>query len=216
MSASSIETEEAALSAILHSPRAPSGDGLVLTHGAGSDRDAPLLRALGAELAERGLTVLRCNLRFRQLRPKGPPGRGDGARDRAGLVDALGEMRRRLKGRVLLGGHSYGGRQSSLLLADEPALASGLLLLSYPLHPPGKPTELRTAHFSRLTTRTLFVSGSTDPFGTLDELEAARALIPSETALIVREGAGHDLLQKRDAAQAAQTIAAAFFSFFSA
>ena len=79
---------------------------------------------------------------------------------------------------VFLGGHSYGGRQSTMLAAEDPTLVAGLLLLSYPLHPPKRPTQLRTAHFPQLQTPALFVSGSKDEFGTPAELTAALASYP--------------------------------------
>ena len=96
-------------------------------------------------------------------------------------------------GRIFLGGHSYGGRQSTLLCAAEPNLVSGLLLLSYPLHPPRKPDQLRTAHLPDLRTPCLFVHGTRDPFGSTDEFEKALALIPAKHELMSIEGAGHDL-----------------------
>jgi uncharacterized protein len=96
-------------------------------------------------------------------------------------------------GLVYLGGHSYGGRQASMLAADEPDMAAALLLLSYPLHPPEKPAQLRTQHFPRLRVPSLFVSGTKDDFGTIAEIEAAIAAIPAATRLIAIAGAGHDL-----------------------
>ncbi len=184
---------EPAVRGFLHRPASPAGAGLVLTHGAGSDCNAPLLVALGTAFAARGLTVLRCDLPYRQTRPTGPPSPGSAARDREGLRRAIELIRRISPGRILLGGLSYGGRQASMLVAEGPPLADSLLLLSYPLHPPGRPSQLRTAHFPRLRTPTLFAHGSADPFGSLDELEAARALVPAPTALIAIDGAGHGL-----------------------
>jgi predicted alpha/beta-hydrolase family hydrolase len=110
-----------------------------------------------------------------------------------GLKAAVEVMRSLVAGDVFLGGHSYGGRQASVLAADEPELARALLLLSYPLHPPGKPAMLRTAHFSRLRSPALFVHGTADPFATTDELKTAMGLIPAATKLILIDGAGHDL-----------------------
>jgi predicted alpha/beta-hydrolase family hydrolase len=94
---------------------------------------------------------------------------------------------------VLLGGQSYGGRQASLLAADEPGLAEALVLFSYPLHPPGKPERVRAEHFARIAAPCLFVHGTSDPFGSLPEVEAAIALISAPTRLIAVAGAGHDL-----------------------
>lgn len=190
-------------------------DGLVLTHGAGGDAQAPLLVALAAALEARGLAVERYDLPFRQARRKGPPRRQDAVRDRAGLTEAVQAMRGRATGRVFLGGQSYGGRQASILVAGEPGLADALLLLSYPLHPPGRRDVPRTAHFPELRTPALFVHGSVDPFGTLDEVETARRLIPARTELVPIEDAGHDLFRGR-APAVAQTIAAAFLDFIAA
>jgi predicted alpha/beta-hydrolase family hydrolase len=80
-----------------------------------------------------------------------------------------------------------------MLCSDHPGLVEGLLLLSYPLHPPRKPDQLRTQHLPKLQTPALFVEGTRDPFGTVQEMESALSLIPSNTGLLRIEGAGHDL-----------------------
>jgi len=84
-----------------------------------------------------------------------------------------------------------------MLAADEPALVAGLLLFSYPLHPPGKPDRRRTEHFPQLQMPAVFVQGTADPFGGVEEIRAALALIPAATRLIAIEGAGHDLQRGR-------------------
>ena len=190
----------------LHPAPAPAGDALVLTHGAGGNCRVPLLVALAAAFATAGVTTLRGDLPYRQARPKGPPSPARAALDRQGLKHAVLALRRLTAGRVFLGGLSYGGRQASMLAAAEPELADALLLLSYPLHPPGRATELRTAHLPDLRTPALFVHGSVDPFGALVEIEAARALIPAVTGLLPLPGAGHDLLG-RPSVDAARRIA---------
>ena len=217
----------------LHTPETSNSKALVLTHGAGSNAQAPLLIAVADAFCAAGFTVLRCDLPYRQSRPYGPPGPGDAARDRAGLKNAIAAVkrlsgapslsRRPLAGQggdsdlhtttaaadfpqrrgqssrdsIYLGGHSYGGRQSSILCAEqraeEPDLVAGLLLLSYPLHPPRKPEQQRTQHLPDLRTPTLFVQGTRDPFGTIAELEQAMKMIPGKTKLLVVEGGGHDL-----------------------
>jgi len=184
------------VSGFLHRADAPVSEALVLTHGAGGNCRAPLLVALAEALATRGISVLRCDLPFRQRRPSGPPSPASAQDDQAGLRRAAELMRSECKGRVFLGGASYGGRQASMLLAAEPAAADALLLLSYPLHPPGKPQQLRTKHLPDVRVPTLFVSGTKDPFGTIAELDAARRLIPAPTELVAIEGAGHSLLTK--------------------
>src|SRR6266496_5487475 len=199
----------------LHRPAAPSGDGLVLTHGAGGNAHMPLLVALAEGFAGAGFMVLRCDLPFRQVRSFGPPRPGDAARDRDGLKNAVAEMRQLVSGRVFLGGESYGGRQASMLLAEE-KLADGLLLLSYPLHAPGHPENLRVEHLPKLQVPTLFVHGTRDPFGSIEEIEAARKLIPAKTLLLAVEGVGHDLgfkgkLKREDLSA---TVVARFLDFF--
>jgi len=182
-----------AVRGFLHSPENPNGDALILTHGAGSNCTAPLLVAISETFAGHGYAVLRCDLPFRQERRTGPPFPGNAERDRAGLRNALAALRKNVSGRVFLGGHSYGGRQATMLCAAEPDLVSGLLLLSYPLHPPRKAEQLRIQHLPNLRTPSLFVHGTRDPFGTVEELTKALQLIAAKSELMKVEGAGHDL-----------------------
>jgi uncharacterized protein len=177
----------------LHRPAKPGADGFILTHGAGGNANAPLLIALANVLSDAGFTAVRYNLPYRQQRPFGPPRPANAEQDRQGLRNEVEVLRKQVNGRVFLGGHSYGGRQCSMLGAEQPGLVDGLLLLSYPLHPPGKPEQLRTKHLPDLRTPTLFVHGTIDPFGSVEELESARKLIPARTKLLVVERAGHDL-----------------------
>jgi uncharacterized protein len=188
----------------LHVPETSTGNALILTHGAGSNAQAPLLIALAETFCEAGFTVLRCDLPYRQVRSFGPPGPSDAARDRTGLRNAVVAVRKMLggppnavsvgwEGQIFLGGHSYGGRQASMLCAEATDLVSGLLLLSYPLHPPRKPEQQRTQHLPDLRTPALFVHGTRDPFGSIAEVEQALKMIPARTKLLPIEGAGHDL-----------------------
>ena len=203
---------EAAVSGYLH--RAAGQDFLVLTHGAGGNAKAPLLVALAERIAAAGVNTLRCDLPYRQRRPTGPPSPSDAKHDQAGLRRAVTLMRERFGGRAFLGGVSYGGRQASMLVAAETSLVEGLLLLSYPLHPPGRPQQLRTAHLPDLRTPTLFVSGTRDAFGSIEELEAAIKLIPAPTKLLPIEGAGHGLLQKSNRDEVPARLVQEFLSFF--
>jgi uncharacterized protein len=177
----------------LHRPETSNTNALVLAHGAGGNAGSPFLIAMAETFSNAGFTVLRCNLPFRQNRSFGPPRPGDAARDRAGLKNAVTVMRNLASGSVFLAGHSYGGRQATMLCADEPDLADGLLLLSYPLHAPGRPDQLRTQHLPSLRTQALFVHGTRDAFGTIDEMATALKLIPAKTKLLRVDGAGHDL-----------------------
>jgi predicted alpha/beta-hydrolase family hydrolase len=177
----------------LHTPAQPATQGLVLTHGAGGNCKAALLAKAATLFCESGVCVLRCDLPFRQRRPFGPPSPAMAAQDREGLRAAIDAMRKLVPGPITLGGHSYGGRQSSMLAAEAPGICDALMLFSYPLHPPDKPAQLRTAHFPALQTPALFVHGTKDPFGTTEEITNAIQSIPAKTKLLTIEGAGHDL-----------------------
>ena len=225
-------SSEPTVRGFLHLPARDTGDALVLTHGAGANCQSKLLVAVAGAFADAGVTVLRCDLPFRQLRPHGPPFPGSAARDREGLRRAANVIRKRVTGRIFVGGHSYGGRQATMLLADwhaadigvnrreaddlQAALQppDGLLLLSYPLHPPRKPNEMRTGHFARLETPALFVHGSLDPFGSMTEMRPALELIPARTLLLEAEGLGHDLLLRKSVGDLPATIVEMFSSFF--
>jgi len=100
-----------------------------------------------------------------------------------------------------------------MLCAAEPGLVDRLLLLSYPLHPPQRPEELRTGHFPRLQTPAMFVHGTRDGFGSVDEMTAALKLIPVRTELLPIPGAGHELLTKQDRNEMPNTVVRAFLTF---
>jgi uncharacterized protein len=199
----------------LHTPTPANGHALVLTHGAGANCQSPLLRTLADTFSSAGFLVLRCDLPFRQQRPHGPPSPATAAQDRAGLQRAVEVLRPQAAGKIFLGGHSYGGRQSSMLLAESADVADGLLLLSYPLHPPRKPEQLRTAHWPQLKTPALFVHGERDPFGSMAEMESALKLIPRRTQLHKVERAGHELIKPGAPGDLPGQILQAFQTFYS-
>jgi len=205
---------EPSVGGFLHPSKAQSGKALVLTHGAGANCNSPLLVALAESFCAAGVTVLRCDLPFRQARPHGPP-LGTAEKDQAGLRRATEVLRKRIGGRVFLGGHSYGGRMASMLVAQDASVVEGLLLLSYPLHPPRKPLQLRTAHFPNLHRPALFAHGTRDPFGSPEEVQSALALIPGRTKLVTVEGAGHELLTKSNRERFLEIVVEEFGRFFS-
>lgn len=188
-------------------------DCLILTHGAGANCQSPLLTTLADAFCDADLTVLRCDLPFRQSRPHGPPPRGSADRDQEGLRAAVEAMLRLGPGRVFLGGHSYGGRQASMLAASSPHLVECLLLLSYPLHPPERPAEMRTKHFPTLQTPALFVSGTRDGFGTIAEMESALSQIPARAELLLIPNAGHELMPRRNREEFCAQVVSRFLSF---
>jgi len=200
----------------LHVPANLADHAIVLTHSAGANCQSSLLVALADSFCKSGLLVLRCDLPFRQLRPHGPPLRGSAERDQQGLRRAVGAVKRKVMGRVFLGGHSYGGRQASMLAGGEPELVHALLLLSYPLHPPKARTQLRTAHFPAIRIPTLFAHGTRDGFGTIDEMNRARKLIPARTRLLPIENAGHELMTPRNRSTLPNIVSGEFVAFVEA
>lgn len=180
------------IAGIAHEPSAAPKGVVVLTHGAGGSRESPLLVKVCDEWARRGWLAVRYNLPYRRRRPKGPPS-GSAATDQAGVVEAVALARSSVDGPVIAGGHSYGGRMTSMALAEGAAEVDALTLFSYPLHPPGKPERARTEHLPRLGVPTVFTHGTADPFGSIDELRCAAALVGGPTQVVEITGARHDL-----------------------
>lgn len=157
-----------------------SAAGLLVTPGAGADRDNRTLVALDEGL---DLPVERITIRSRSARRVDEQLR----RERRDVADRLGVD----PSELVLGGRSFGGRMCSLLVA-EGLPAAGLVLLSYPLHPPGRPDDLRTGHFGDISVPVLFVSGTRDPFAGRDELEHHAAAIPGPVTFVWLDGQPHE------------------------
>lgn len=156
-------------------PKRGADRAVLLAHGAGADMHAATLTTVADALADAKVPSLRFQFPYRtagRRAPDRPPVLA------AAVREAAAELARRTKlprERLVLGGRSMGGRVCSLVVGDgaDPLPALGLVLLGYPLHPPGKPEQLRVEHFPRLRVPCLFVSGTRDAFGTPDELRAA-------------------------------------------
>jgi predicted alpha/beta-hydrolase family hydrolase len=168
---------------------------VLLTHGAGSDRRHRTLVALEEALAPR--PCVRHDFPYRRAGKKFP--------DRAPLLvadvneaaTALATSAGVAPDQVLLGGRSLGGRMCSMAVA-EGLPAAGLVLISYPLHPPGKPDKPRVEHLPQITVPTLFISGNRDSFGTPEELEAAASTITGPVTHVWIEGGRHELSKVDD------------------
>lgn len=181
--------------------RARRPAGAILAPGAGAGRDQPALVAIDDALTEVGVAVERIDFPYRLAGRRAP--------DRAPvLVATIAEAAGALAGRlavpprrIALGGRSMGGRMASMAVAEGTA-AAALILVSYPLHPPGRPDRLRVEHFAALTVPCLFVSGTRDAFGTPAELEAATAAIAGPVTHAWLPGGDHGL-RGRDAEVAA-------------
>jgi uncharacterized protein len=183
------------IAGIAHEPDGKAKGVVVLTHGAGGSRESPLLKKVCDEWARRGWLAVRYNLPYRRRRPKGPPS-GSATTDQAGVVEAVELARALADGPIIAGGHSYGGRMTSMVVADQAVAVDVLTLFSYPVHPPGKPDRARTEHLPRIAVPTVFTHGTADPFGSPDEVRAAAALIAAATEIVSITSARHDLGSK--------------------
>jgi uncharacterized protein len=172
------------------SPRQRAG-AVVLFHGAGSDRDHSSLVLLEERLAP--LAVERVNFPYRNKPGRRPPDREPVLV--AAVAEAIAECASRHRvatSRIVVGGRSMGGRMCSLAVARG-VPAAGLVLISYPLHPPGKPEKLRTDHLPSIGVPTLVIQGTRDPFGTPDEVERHLRAIASPVTFEWVDGGRHDL-----------------------
>src|SRR6185312_13446984 len=120
------------IAGVAHRPAGDPAGVVVLTHGAGGSRDSPLLKRLCDEWARRGWLAVRYDLPYRRRRPKGPPS-GSAAADRAGIVEAITVCRGLADGPLIAGGHSYGGRMTSMVVAAKETNVDVLTLFSYPV-----------------------------------------------------------------------------------
>jgi predicted alpha/beta-hydrolase family hydrolase len=168
---------------------------LLLAPGAGASSTHPTSVAI--ERAVAPLPVARMDFPYRKAgrrAPDRPPVLLQAVRDEAAALVKAARIR---PNRLVLGGRSMGGRMCSMAVADGlPAM--GLVLLAYPLHPPGKPDQLRVEHLPQITCPVLAVSGTKDPFGTPAELEQHLSTIAGPVTFRWVEGAAHDWKRRDD------------------
>jgi predicted alpha/beta-hydrolase family hydrolase len=174
------------VTALVYTPPA-AGPTLILAHGAGADQRHPFLVAWAEGLARRGVEVVTFNFRYTEAGRKAP--------DRAPELEAcwravLEAVRGWGRTRIAVGGKSMGGRIASQVVAQG-ADAAALVFLGYPLHPPGKPAQLRVAHWPKIRHPMLFVQGTRDPFGSPDELAAHFAGLQPPPEVLVVDGGDH-------------------------
>jgi len=168
---------------------------LVLGHGAGGNQLSGFMRLFAAGLASRGFDVVTFNFLYSE--------RGRGAPDPKArlescyqaVIDAVSRNRKLIGNRLLIGGKSMGGRIASQVAADssitQSSLVGGLVFLGYPLHPPGKPEQMRDQHLKDVKAAMLFVQGTRDPFGTPDELREVIKRLRLKATLHLVEGGDH-------------------------
>ena len=167
--------------------------GVLLAPGASADRNQPALVAIDEALTAAGHACRRMDFPYRKEGRRAPD--REPVLLQAVVQEATGfRADRGLDARhVLLGGRSMGGRMCSLAVAPGLVAAGGLVLISYPLHPPGRPDRLRSEHFPKLSVPCLFVSGTKDAFASPGELEAATSAIRAPVTHVWMEGKDHGL-----------------------
>lgn len=175
--------------------------GLLLTPGAGADRTHHTLVAI--ENGVKPLPVARVDFPYRKAGRRAPDKAPVAVAHLVAEAAKLAKEATIAPEQIVLGGRSYGGRMCSLAVA-EGLPAMGLVLLSYPLHPPGKPDQLRIDHFGELSVPLLFVSGSRDPFGSPAEFAEHAKRVKGSVTQVWLEG-GHDPKKQDDAIVAAVT-----------
>jgi predicted alpha/beta-hydrolase family hydrolase len=188
---SSFAWDGATVSAVWHHPtrdRPERGTYLVLGHGAGGNLHTPGLAQFADAIAARGVGAVRFNFPYAEAKRKAP----DPQKTLEACYRAVAEQVAKRTSRLLLGGRSMGGRIASHIVADG-FPAAGLVLLSYPLHPPGHPERLRDKHLGKITVPMMFLQGSRDAFAQPDLLQKTLKTLPTATLHIV-EGGDHSLV----------------------
>ena len=181
-------------------------DGLVLFPGAGSGADHGSLLAIEAAVAP--LPVSRVDFAYRIEGRRFPDRAPKLIPEVAAAVGRAAQQWGSDPSRLVIGGRSMGGRMASMALAEGAIEAAGLVLVSYPLHPPKHPDRLRIDHLGGVSVPTLFVSGDRDAFGTPDELKAAHQLVAGPVTAEWIDGGRHELGRVADNADVAARIAA--------
>jgi len=162
---------------------------LILAHGAGAGQTHPFMVAFARGLIARGIDVITFDFPYMQQRRHVP--------DKAPVLERafldVVERARDAGGRLFIGGKSMGGRIATHLGAQGVDGVAGIIALGYPLHPPGKPEQLRDAHLPGIRVPVLIVQGERDAFGTPDELKPVLARMAGDVTLHVVERADHSL-----------------------
>jgi predicted alpha/beta-hydrolase family hydrolase len=182
------------VTALLYRAAEPAGITLILGHGAGAGQNSSFMVMAANELARRGIDAITFNFLYTEHRRR-MPDRNDRLEACYGAVieTFADKVIHRTHGRnaLAIGGKSMGGRIASQVAAKTPLDLAGLVYFGYPLHPPGKPDQLRAQHLPAIRAPMLFVQGSHDAFGTPDELRPILAKLGPSAELFVIEGGDH-------------------------
>jgi uncharacterized protein len=204
-----VETAPSQSVTALRYPAAPenrAGVTLILAHGAGADQTSGFMTTFARALAARGIDTVTFNFIYSERGRRIPD---PNARLETCWRAVIKTVRDRISARadkLAIGGKSMGGRIASQVAAGEASDVAGLLLLGYPLHPPGRPDRPRAAHLRHLNVPTLFVQGSRDAFGSPAELQPIVAQLAPVAELLVVEGADHSFKVPKSAGADQQEV----------
>ena len=197
----SVRFESAQLSAILHRPEAGSDVTLLLAHGAGAGFEHAHMQALSNALLEVGIGSMRFNFPFTEQQRRRADSKPVAMAAIAAARDALSA---RVDGPVVLAGHSFGGRMATHAVAELGVESPALVLFSFPLHPPKKPSIERAAHLGEVNAPMLFVNGTRDALAERALLDGVAADLGAAARVVWLEGADHGFhVRKRDLAAGA-------------
>ena len=166
---------------------------LVLGHGAGANQLSPFMRLFGSGLAARGLDALTFNFLYTEQGRRVPDPKARLEACYGAVVETALSEKTLKNNRLIVGGKSMGGRIASQIAAVDCDNIAGLVFLGYPLHPPGKPEQLRDAHLRDVKRPMLFVQGSRDAFGSEEEIRAVIKKRGLKATLYVIPGGDHSL-----------------------
>jgi predicted alpha/beta-hydrolase family hydrolase len=192
-----IEVGQARTTALMYRAR-DARAAVVLAHGAGAPQTHPWMMTVAKTLSARSLDVITFNFLYAEAKRRTPDKNDVLEATWRDVIEHVRARDRVAHGRLFIGGKSMGGRIATQVAArDDAAELDGLVLLGYPLHPPGHPEQLRAAHLPRVRVPMLFVQGSRDTFGTPQELEPILSGLSAGTRLFVVEGGDHSLALPR-------------------
>jgi predicted alpha/beta-hydrolase family hydrolase len=184
--------------------RVSAGIALILGHGAGAGQTNSFMVSFATALAARGIDAVTFNFAYMENGRRLPDPRDKLEACYRAVIDAARRHGEIGGNRLMIGGKSMGGRIASQVAAAGVRDLAGLVFLGYPLHPPGKPDQLRSKHLPDITAPMLFVQGSRDAFGTPDELRPILRTLTAPAELHIVDGADHSfkVLKSAGVAQA--------------
>jgi predicted alpha/beta-hydrolase family hydrolase len=188
-------SESDSVTALLYtaSKKGRLGITVILGHGAGANQLTPFMRLFASGLAERGFDAMTFNFIYMEQGRRVPDPKAKLESCYRSVIEAAGKHNKLKGNRIVIGGKSMGGRIASQVAAAEENAdqIAALVFLGYPLHPPGKPDQLRDAHLENIGSPMLFLQGSRDAFGTADEIRTVIKKCRLPATLFVVEGGDH-------------------------